>query len=404
MGFSIGYGNSIVVSNGAQVVSTGSLIGGERSFDNHVTVTGPNSEWNMSSGLIVGDGSGGNSLIIEDGGYVESSSAHIGKSSSNVWQADANQVVVSGEGSTWNNTGKVTIGNTLSTVIGNRLDVGNGGTVRAGGGVVLVSSLDTLNLNSGGRLEIGTDFNASMTGFNYNSGGELSVEGQLSGLSNLESGRRLETPDLLGDLTVHGIFAPGTSPADSLVDGALTIAADGTLEMELGGYALGSEYDRLTVTGFSILDGLLDIASLGGFAATNGANFDLFNWDGGVSGTFSAISTTALSGGQYWDTSELYTTGQLSVIPEPSSIGLLGLGSGILLFARRHRRRKGAGEMPAVHTTKPVSCDSFNVPAEVIATRRRDFWDVLDSFARFGGCIKIFALRSFDAFLAMVMK
>ncbi len=238
----------------------------------------------------------------------------------------------------------------------------------------------------------------------FNEGSELSVEGQLSGLSNLESGRRLETPDLLGNLTVHGIFAPGTSPADSIVDGDLTIASDGTLEMELAGYVLGAEYDRLTITGFSTLDGLLDIVSLGGFSATNGASFNLFSWDGGVSGTFSDVSTTALSGGQYWDTSELYTTGQLSVIPEPGSIGLLGLGSGILLFARRHRRRRGAGGTPAVHSAKPVPCDLFDPPTEVIAMHRRDFWDFLDSCAGVITYTKSVALRIFDAFLALVIK
>ncbi len=261
-----------------------------------------------------------------------------------------------------------------------------------------------VNLNDGGRLEIGTDFNASMTGFNYNSGSELSVEGQLSGLSNLEAGRRLETPDLLGDLTVHGIFAPGTSPADSIVDGDLTIASDGTLEMELGGYALSSEYDRLTITGLSSLDGLLDIISLGGFAATNGASFDLFNWDGGVSGAFSAVSTTALSGGQSWDTTKLYTTGQLSVIPEPGSIGLLGLGSGILLFARRYRRRRGAGGTPAVHTTKFCVCDTFTPPAESVAMHRRDFWDFLGSCAGIAARAKVISLHIFDDILARIMK
>ncbi len=174
--------------------------------------------------------------------------------------------------------------------------------------------------------------------------------------------------------------------------------------MELSGYALGSEYDCLTITGSSTLDGLLDIVSLGGFAATNGASFNLFNWDGGVSGEFSAVSTTALSGGQYWDTSELYTTGQLSVIPEPGSIGLLGLGSGILLFARR--RRRGAGGMPAVRSSKAEfhACNTFIPPAKTVAIHHRDFWDFLDACARLLDRTKAISLRAFDAFLALVMK
>ncbi len=407
MGYSTSSGSSIVITNGGQVLSAEVLIGDERSFHNQAVVSGSTSQWKVSGNLIIGSDSESNNLTIENGGYVESASAFIGTSVISNWRATRNKVKVSGRESFWHNSGQITIGNALPDDYGNSLTIEGGGTVRTGG-VVVNGTQNSLNLNSGGRLEIGTDFNASMTGFNFNSGSELSVEGQLSGLSNLESGRRLETPDLLGDLTVHGIFAPGTSPADSIVDGALTIASDGTLEMELAGYALGAEYDRLSITGFSTLDGLLDIVSLGGFSATNGASFDLFNWDGGVSGEFSAISTDALAAGQSWDTSELYTTGQLSVIPEPGSIGLLGLGSGILLFTRRHRRRRGASGTPAIHTAKLMSCDSFVPPAEVIAMHRRDFWDLLIELDRMKLSVKAncksTSLHCLDAFLALLMK
>ena len=64
-----------------------------------------------------------------------------------------------------------------------------------------------------------------MDGFNFNSGSALAVKGQLSGLSTLEADRRLETADVLGDMTVLGTYAPGNSPADSILNGALTLAA-----------------------------------------------------------------------------------------------------------------------------------------------------------------------------------
>jgi ArsR family transcriptional regulator len=407
MGQSLGFGNSLVVSNGAHILSEGTLIGVPRTGGNHVMVTGKNSQWIMSGGITLGDGSGGNTLIINNGGYVESANAYIGRSSLNVWLADGNKVEVSGEGSAWNNAGLITIGNTLSDASGgNSLEVSGGGLVRADGGVVLVTPYDVLNLNDGGHLTVGTDFDASMVGFNFNSGGTLSVEGQFTGLSQLEPGRRLETPNLLGDFTVHGIFAPGTSPADSLLDGTLTVASDGTLEMELGGYAVGTEYDRLTVTGLASLDGLLDIVFLDNFAATNGASFDLFNWDGGVSGTFSAISTTALETGQYWDTSELYTTGQLSVIPEPGSVGLLGLGSGILLFTRRHRRRRKSvrkempGRIKLKASERPHALGSWKQSASnILLSGNSDIWimsDILDIFKALADEGRLRILRSID--------
>jgi len=119
------------------------------------------------------------------------------------------------------------------------------------------------------------------------------------------------------------------------VDGMLTIAPAGTLEMELGGDLLGEEYDRLTVTGLSILDGTLDIVFRGDFSVAYGDSFDLFNWDGGISGEFARTNTPDLSGGLTWDTSELFTSGTLSVIPEPSVIALVSVFGGGLWVVRR---------------------------------------------------------------------
>jgi hypothetical protein len=146
------------------------------------------------------------------------------------------------------------------------------------------------------------------------SGGTLSVGGTLSNFSLLASSCRLEAADLAGDLTVHGTFAPGQSPADTMLDGAFVLASDGTLEMELAGYLPGTEYDRLTVTGESMLDGTLSIVLLNDFAPVYGATFDLFNWDGDVSGTFGVTNFPALGEGLGWDTSALYQDGIVAVV------------------------------------------------------------------------------------------
>lgn len=252
-----------------------------------------------------------------------------------------NYASVSGSGSLLDIAGNLSLSSpdlsaeSGTSLIPCNLTVSGGADVSVGGGVY-ISPGNSFSL-SGSTLHVGSDFNVSMDGFSYGNGSTICVDGQLSGLSLLEAGNRLETSSLLGNLTVHGTFAPGNSPADSILDGDLTIAPDGTLEMEMGGYELGTEYDRLTVTGASVLDGTLSLDFLDSFSPTNGASFDLFNWEGGVSGAFASIDSSSLSGGLYWDTTNLYTDGQLSVIPEPTSAALILLVGGLFYVKKRMR-------------------------------------------------------------------
>jgi len=84
------------------------------------------------------------------------------------------------------------------------------------------------------------------------------------------------------------------------------------------------------------LDGTLDVTALAGtFAA--GQVFDILDWKT-LSGTFDTVNLPSLSGGLSWDTSQLYTTGELTVVPEPTSGMLMLLGLlGVIGFLR-HRR------------------------------------------------------------------
>ncbi len=92
----------------------------------------------------------------------------------------------------------------------------------------------------------------------------------------------------------------------------MTIASTGTLGIEISGAANSSQYDHVTILGQLLLGGTLNVVLAGGFAPSAGNSFDILDW-GSITGTFSSIELPTLSGGLQWNTSQLYTTGTLSV-------------------------------------------------------------------------------------------
>jgi T5SS/PEP-CTERM-associated repeat protein len=130
-------------------------------------------------------------------------------------------------------------------------------------------------------------------------------------------------------------YFPGGSPADVSFEGDVALGPAADLLMELAGRAPGLQYDRLNIAGLFTADGALDVALLGGFTPQAGDRFDLFNF-AALDGRFDAIHLPDLAPGLAWDTSGLYSTGVLGVVPEPATVVLLGLGAAAA-FARRRR-------------------------------------------------------------------
>ncbi len=136
-------GNSLLISNGGRVVNEFGWLGYEASSSNNtVTVAGANSLWSNRSDLYVGYNGAGNSLVISNGGRVDSSFVSIGilNSSSN------NAVAVTGSDSSWSNRSDLYVG---SFGVGNSLMVSNGGRVEnsngyIGGNVTSLSNVVTV--------------------------------------------------------------------------------------------------------------------------------------------------------------------------------------------------------------------------------------------------------------------
>ena len=106
--------------------------------------------------------------------------------------------------------------------------------------------------------------------------------------------------------------------------------------MEFPGLLPGSQYYKVNVNGSLSLDGSLDVVLSNGFAPRLGDTFDLFN--AMTNGKFSSISLPRLNNSFYWDTSELYSNGTITVVPEPSSIFYIIIGTAIA-NTRTNRQR-----------------------------------------------------------------
>lgn len=144
-----------------------------------------------------------------------------------------------------------------------------------------------------------------------------------------------------GQIRFEGGYSPGGSPALVTINPDVTIGTGSTVLMELGGTIPGACddcHDKVIFNGTVKLEGgPLQVVWWNGYQGKAGDAFDLFDWNGGLNGTFGSIELPALTTGLTWQTGALYTDGLLSVVavPEPASWVLMLLGAAGLLIWRR---------------------------------------------------------------------
>ena len=107
---------------------------------------------------------------------------------------------------------------------------------------------------------------------------------------------------------------PDQTATFSHIEGNATFAADNILAMELGGTTAGSEYDTLLVDGTLTLNGTLDVILIDGFEPSVGDSFDILDF-GSLAGQFTGIDLPILTDELVWNLSELYSAGEISVVP-----------------------------------------------------------------------------------------
>lgn len=195
--------------------------------------------------------------------------------------------------------------------------------VKTGDGTLILSGANThtgtTTVNAGTLLINGSTASASAVIVNEN--GTLGGSGTIGGL-----------------VTVAGTLAPGQSTGTLNFENNLTLESTATLNLEITGIDMG-EFDTLNGNGTNILalGGALVLDNTG-YTATLGDTITVFTDWNTITGVFTTISGTDLGDGLYWDTSNLYSIGSLTVIPEPSTTALLTAAFVALALLRRRRQ------------------------------------------------------------------
>ena len=351
----------------------------------------------LPAAALVGTGGFGQGVtIIKTGaGAIKlnsgSTSVAFGSTVANTWRVDGgrlflqtidvnslgntnNGVVLNGGTLAFNSTIGISAGRviTLSNVAGNGIDVassssiisgnitGSGGFTKTGAGTVVLGasnnytgkttiSAGVLSLSNTGSIASSSEINLGTSG----SQGTLLLTNKASfafGTNQTLSGYGAINIGAGKTVTISGTVAPGNSAGIITNTGNLTLDSTAAIVMELAGSATaGTDFDQLQVSGLLTYGGALTITNYNSYDLTTATNYTLFT-AGTRAGSFASVNVAGF-GALTFDSVNTYTgtgggitytftlsDGKFDVVPEPSTLALLGL-TGIAALGYRLRRR-----------------------------------------------------------------
>lgn len=316
------YGSAVLRVEAGGTLKTSTVWLASRTSDSTAIVTGADSIWEAGAFRFArrppSSANKNATVIVSAGGTIDSSEAG--------WMHEESaraQMVVTGAGSSWE-TGSFYVGGRGHTITARRdqalLLVADGGEVNSarmtlhpegtltGNGTVSTTLTEGVR-NLGGRIEPGLyAFSHSFT----------DADGNPETFSQAAA---------IGTLAINGNLTQVVA-----VDGPDTFTP--TLAFRI---ADSGQNDSLDVLGDLTLAGILEVHPFGAPLLAANDSFQLFQWSGSLSGTFSEINAFDPGTGLSWDYSNLYVDGTITVIPEPGVFALLMLGGGFWTFVRRRR-------------------------------------------------------------------
>ncbi len=286
-----GYGE-LNISGGARVNVTGaqgSVVTSQfdrnpetAGIQSRLVIRGAGSQLNVNGPMTIGLGES-SVMIVESGGLLTTGSATVVTVEKFTFTETrlGSQVYIDGAGSRWENAGDLSLGVVSDQRTGNvGLVLSDGGTVATGGVLTNFGVLEGANGTIEGNVINHHRIFVGRSNFFPQNFGLFHITGDYE--------QRGVSFNHQGSLNIEGITA--ASPSKLRVDGNVT---------------LNSLFSDLTVRGTG--DPLLDQYDLGDA-------FDIFDFNGAVTGSFKMINLPPLNSSLKWNTSELYTTGVIRVV------------------------------------------------------------------------------------------
>ncbi len=305
-GGSSGNSGTLTIADGGAVTNTDGTVGTRANTAGTVTLSGAGSSWTNEGELIVGASGGLGLLSITDGGVVSSFSGAVGDGSLVSDRPGIGQVTISGEDSTWSNTGELVVatggglGDVAVAQCGTMTSAG--ATLGAGGlnsvGTVTVTGAGSTWTNEGElTLAASGDTEGELIvadgGIVSNTSAAIGVLGR-EGRVTVSGDQSMWTSD--GELTLGG--AAGRHGALDVVDGAIVVSGDARLAIQThvgprGSAAVnvGGEGSEWIINGQLLLGefGQAELLIAEGASVSN--TFGTIGWDPGA--TSSVVVTGA---------------------------------------------------------------------------------------------------------------